>query len=182
MRLFVAISFNEFSDYFKKLQEQLPKAKHTFPKEFHITLKFLGEADEKKAEKIKEKLSELKFNEFECEINGIGYFSEKFLRTVFVNITDSGKIAELQKQIDSKLKDFFEKEKNFEAHITIARVKFVENKMDYIENLKKIKTEKSIKKVNSFELMKSTLTPEGPVYEVLGKFVAVKKELQNSVL
>jgi len=173
MRLFIAINFNEFSGYFQDLQKKLPKARHTFPKDFHLTLKFLGEVDDSKAEKIKGKLTEIKFKPFECEVSGIGNFGGKFVKIVFVRIV-SEKMIDLQKQIDEKLSDFFKKEKSFEPHLTIARVKFIENKKEYIENLKKVKTEKQPKKVNSFELIKSTLTPEGPVYEVLGSYKAVQ--------
>jgi len=177
MRLFISTSFNEFSGYFQELQKQLPEAKHALPREFHLTLKFLGEVDENKIEKIKEKLAEIKFKPFECEINGIGNFGGNFVKVVFVRITNSEKMVELQKQIDDKLADFFKKEKGFEPHLTIARVKFAENKKDYIEALKKIKTEKQAKKVNSFELIKSTLMPKGPVYEVLGTYKAIQQPL-----
>ncbi|MBW3023324.1 RNA 2',3'-cyclic phosphodiesterase [Candidatus Woesearchaeota archaeon] len=173
MRLFIAIDFNEFSDYFKELQKQLPEARHTLPKKFHLTLKFLGEVDENKVDKIKQLLSEVKFKEFNCELNNIAHFAGNFIKTVFVKITDSENIRNLQKQIDTKLEGLFEKEKSFESHITIARVKHVENKKEYLENLGKIKTDKIPKKVSSFELIKSLLTPEGPVYEVLGQFKAV---------
>ena len=170
MRLFIAVNFNEFAGYFQSLQKQLPKAKQTLPKDFHLTLKFLGEVDEKKAEEIKKKLVEIKFKPFECEINGIGNFAGNSVKIVFVRIRNSEKMAELQKQIDGKLADFFKKEKGFEPHLTISRIKLVENKKRYLDSLRKIKTEKQVKKVNSFELIKSTLTPEGPVYEVLANY------------
>ena len=177
MRLFIAIDFNEFSEYFKRLQEQLPKAKHTLPKKFHLTLKFLGDVDENKVGKIKQLLSEIKFQEFECFLGDIKYFSGNFIKTIFVKVTDSDKIFELQKEIDNNLLDFFEKAKQFEPHLTIARVKHVENKKEYLDGLQKIKTEKHIKTVNSFELLKSELTPEGPVYEVLEQFKVVSQPL-----
>ncbi|MEM4336407.1 MAG: RNA 2',3'-cyclic phosphodiesterase [Candidatus Woesearchaeota archaeon] len=172
MRLFIAINFNEFADYFIKLQKQLPEAKHTFAKDFHLTLKFLGEVDDNKLEEIKKILSEIKFRSFNCETTELGYFNKKFLRVIFVSLNCSENIEKLQKKIDAALSNLFKKENNFTPHITIARVKIVTNKNSYINKIKKIRIEKLSKRINSFELIKSNLTPEGPIYEVLGEFKA----------
>jgi len=171
MRLFVALNFNELKDYFSELQKQIPNqdAKLTFPKDFHLTLKFLGEIDEMKINEIKSLLSEIKFSPFETDVTSIGFFSEDFLRTVWIK-ADSKQIYDLQKQIDEKLTSMFKKDTRFEPHITLARVKFVKDKKGFIEQIKRLKTEKKTIKIGSFELIKSTLTPEGPVYEVLSIF------------
>jgi len=46
MRLFIAIDLDQ-EDYFKQIQKQLPDVKASYPKTFHLTLKFLGETDKK---------------------------------------------------------------------------------------------------------------------------------------
>jgi 2'-5' RNA ligase len=104
MRLFIAINFNELKDYFADLQKQIPRqdAKLTFPKDFHLTLKFLGEVDEKNINEIKRLLFEIKFSQFQTDVTDIGFFSEDFLRTVWIK-ADSKEIYDLQKQIDEKL-------------------------------------------------------------------------------
>jgi len=171
MRLFIALNFNELKDYFSGLQKQIPKedAKLTFPKDFHLTLKFLGEVDDKNIDEIKRLLSEIKFEPFETDVTNIGFFSEDFLRTVWIK-ADSKQIHDLQKAIDEKLVSLFKAETRFEPHITLARVKFVKDKKGFTDKIKQIKTEKKAIKIKDFELIKSTLTPEGPVYEVLTTF------------
>jgi len=171
MRLFIALNFNELRDYFSGLQKQIPKedAKLTFPKDFHLTLKFLGEVEDSKVDEIKKLFSEIRFNEFEAKITTIGVFTEQFLRTIWIK-AEADEINNLQKQIDEKLISLFKEEKNFEPHITLARVKFVKDKKPFLERLKSIKTEEKAVRINNFELIKSTLMPEGPVYEVLGTF------------
>ena len=171
MRLFIALNFNELNDYFSELQKQIKKndARMTFPKDFHLTLKFLGEVEEKNIDEIRKLLSEIKLKEFEAKITTIGVFTEQFLRTIWIKV-ESNEINNLQKQIEEKLTSLFKKEKQFEPHITLARVKFVEDKKPFLENLKTIKTEEKAVRIRSFELIKSTLTSEGPVYEVLGEF------------
>ena len=61
-------------------------------------------------------------------------------------------------------------EKRFLGHITLGRVKFVKDKKQFIEKLKSIKIEEKELKVDSFKLYKSTLTSQGPIYEVIEEY------------
>lgn len=168
MRLFIAIDLNEQKDYFMQLQKQLPESKSTLPKDFHLTLKFLGEVEDSRVGKIQDLLRDIKFKPFEAKVTKLGYFTPKFLKVVFVNV--DGDVEKLQKEIDTKLSEMFKKEKGFHPHLTLARIKFVNDKKKYIEALNKMKTEEKKVKIDSFQLIKSTLTPEGPIYEVLEEF------------
>jgi len=172
MRLFIAIDFNELNDYFIGLQKELPaNVKLNLTKTFHLTLKFLGEVQPNNVEGIADILKNIKFENFFVHLDSIGIFpSENCIRTVWVGLKPEDKILELQKNIDIKLKDLFDKEKNFKAHITLARAKFIEDRKSFIDNLKKIKVEDKKIDVNNFKLVKSALTPEGPVYEDLTIF------------
>jgi 2'-5' RNA ligase len=67
----------------------------------------------------------------------------------------------------------FKKEKSYDPHITLGRVKFIEN--DSKETLKRlIEKNKHINfgkiEINSVSLMKSTLTKKGPVYETVKRW------------
>ena len=53
---------------------------------------------------VKEKLRDIKFRKFKIEIGGIGVFSEKFIRIVWLHLKGA---EELQKIIDDKLKSLF---------------------------------------------------------------------------
>lgn len=75
-------------------------------------------------------------------------------------------MSELKQQIDKALPDFKD-DHEFHPHLTIARVKFIKNKQELIQNLKQIKIKPKTFKINNFKLYKSTLTPQGPVYEEL---------------
>ena len=173
MRVFVSVNLPlEIEDKIKEIQRQIKgvdliEAKFVKKGLFHLTLKFLGEIEEYQAEKIKEKLNEIKIQEFETEINEIGVFSEKFIKIIWLHLTNCDK---LQKAVDDKLEGIFPKEKRFMSHLTIARVKKVKNKKEFLQNLKKIKIKKIKFKTDRFYLMKSELTAEGPVYEILEEF------------
>lgn len=172
MRLFIAIDFNELRDYFVELQSLLPKnAKLSFTKTFHITLKFLGEVQPNNVEIIVDILKNIKFEPFSVFLGSIGIFpTENYIRVVWIGLNPEEKVLELQNKIDEYLKPLFKKEKGFKAHITLARVKYPEDKKSFVEQLKKIKVGNKKVEIKNFKLIKSTLTPKGPIYEDLTVF------------
>lgn len=173
MRVFIAVEPEELSGYFRQLQQLLPEAKATFPKKFHLTLKFLGEVEESKLGEIKEKLNQVDFQPFRMKLGGMGVFpSETFIRVVWVGLEDREKISQLQQQVEESLEGMFKKDSRFHPHITLARIKFIEDekKEDFIKKIKEIQVEQKEVEVKSFKLIKSTLTGEGPVYEDLATF------------
>ena len=172
MRLFIAIDFDELKEYFIELQKLLPKnAKLSYTKTFHLTLKFLGEVQPNNADKIISVLKNIKFEHFSVFLDSIGIFpTENYIRVVWIGLNPEERVLELQNKIDESLKLLFKKEKDFKAHITLARVKYPEDKKSFVEQLKKIKVENKKIEIKKFRLMKSTLTPKGPIYEDLGVF------------
>ena len=172
MRLFIAIDFNELKDYFIELQKLLPKnAKLSLTKTFHLTLKFLGEVQPNNADKIVDILKKIKFESFSVHLDSIGIFpTENYIRVVWVGLKPKEKILELQKNIDDSSKGLFKKEKDFKVHITLARVKYPEDKKAFVDQLKKIKVENRKLEIKAFRLIKSILNPKGPMYEDLAVF------------
>ena len=153
MRTFISLDIpEEIKKEITKIQSQLLEfiGKKTETENLHLTLKFLGEIDEKKIEKVKKRLREIKFEKFETEVDSIGVFSEKFIRIVWLHLSNCD---ELQKEIDEKLKDLFEKEKRFMSHLTIARVKNVKDKKIFLGKLKE-----------------SVLSEKGPIYGTIEEY------------
>jgi len=178
MRAFIAIEMpEEIKEILLDAQKQIntEKAKIRPTKAFHLTLKFLGEIEEKKVEEIKSALKEIKFEKFNTALTEIGVFpNESYIRVVWAGLDDSeNKITNLQKEVDSKIEIIgFKKDTRFHPHVTLARVKFVEDKQKFIKGLKEINIEKKSFQITEFKLIKSTLTGEGPVYEDLAVFQA----------
>lgn len=147
-----------------KIQDNLPVflGKKTEAENLHLTLKFLGEVSEDKIKQIKNRLGTIKMESFKTEIDGIGFFSESFIRIIWLHLTDCEK---LQKKVDDALKGLFLPEKRFMGHLTIARVKNVRNKKNFIKEISLIEVPKTGFIVRRFNLKKSILKPEGPEYE-----------------
>ncbi len=178
MRLFIAIEVSEeIHTYFLELQKQIDTGltKNVLARSFHLTLKFFGDVDEDKKNKIIELLRKIKFKLFSVELGNIGVFpDESYIKVIWVGLEPKDKINDLQQKIDQVLVGLFPKDKRFHPHITLARVKFVKDKEEFVKSLKGIRVDKKSFEVNCFRLIKSTLTPKGPVYEVLEEFNSVK--------
>jgi len=175
MRCFVALDLpREAINHIKEIQKLIEKqnifiGKFTEHENLHLTLKFLGEIDERKIEEVKERLKEISFDEFEAELFEFGVFSKKFIKIIWIKLGGKG-IFSLQKEIDKKLEDLFKSEERFMSHITIARVKNVPDRKRFLDYIKNIKVKKIKFKVEKFFLKKSELKPEGPVYEDIGEY------------
>lgn len=170
MRAFISIDIaKEVKEEIKKIQDTLPDfiGKKTEFENLHLTLKFLGEINENKVMEVKKRLRDVKIPAFEGEIDDIGIFSESFIRIVWLHLRGA---EELQKEIDDVLKGLFEKERRFMSHMTIARVKKIKDKEEFLEKIRKIKIPKIKFEIRGFKLKKSELFPQGPKYTILEEY------------
>ena len=170
MRTFISIDLpKEVKKEIKNVQDSLPDfiGKKTEFENLHLTLKFLGELDERKVDEVRKRLFSVKIRGFDAEIDGIGAFSENFIRIVWLHLKGA---EQLQEAIDEVLKDLFEKERRFMSHITIARIKKIKDKKEFLKKIKEMKTPRIKFKVRDFGFKKSELFPKGPVYEEIEKY------------
>jgi 2'-5' RNA ligase len=149
--------------------------KFTEPENIHLTLKFLGEINQRKIEEVRKRLLKIKLDKFDIELGEVGIFSKKIPRILWVKLIGKG-VFELQKEVDSRLKNLFTEEERFMSHITIARIKHVPNKKDFFNYLKNTFPRKFKMKAKDFSLLSSELTPEGPIYSELRKYVLERKD------
>lgn len=171
MRVFISLDIPEdIRDEIMKIQKCLPefKGKVIEKENLHLTLKFLGEISDELVEKTKKKLSEVKFKKFEAEISELGVFNPNFIRIIWIKLENCD---ELQKEIDNKLENLFSKEKRFMSHLTIARVKSVKDKKEFLEKLKEIRYRKLKFKVDRFCLKQSILHEDKPEYKVIEEYL-----------
>lgn len=176
MRCFVAVEIPEkirakIFHEFEILQNSGVCFGNFIPKNnIHITLKFLGELTEEEIENVSKKLSEIDFPKFNCQLTDIDFFPhEKHVKVIWLGI-DSKELGELEKKISKKLPRYVSDFEKFIPHLTVARIKGVKNKemfFNKVDSLQKIKDEF---KVNSFCLIKSELTSEGPIYRKIKEF------------
>jgi RNA 2',3'-cyclic 3'-phosphodiesterase len=138
----------------------------------HLTLKFLGETDERKLAGLEQALRGIRFASFDCAVKGVGVFpDEHHIKVVWAGVESEGKLEALAKEVQQSLRGFGDDER-FSAHITIARVKGRAGLRQFLE--KHGNDGFGTFTASSFELMQSVLGPEGPKYSVIAEFKAEK--------
>lgn len=168
MRLFVAIDLP--GDLKEKLHEVQKKlydigiVRWVKKEQFHITLKFIGNAD---VNKVLAALSKLKFKPFRIKVKGMGFFpNSNYIRVIWIG-AHSKEMEELASQINDLLKDVVPPEE-FVGHITIGRVKKIDK-----SKLKGKKIDIEYEFIcKEVVLYQSILTKNGPVYRVVRKYEA----------
>src|SRR5512143_122995 len=137
------------------------------PRNMHLTLRFIGEAQPAQVEEIRRRLAGVRFAKFSCTVRGVGVFpDEHYVRVAWAGAESGGALEALAKDIAAALRGFGGDER-FSAHLTIARVK---RRIDPRPFLQKHKDEGfGSFEVDSFELIKSVLGgPQGPEYRTIG--------------
>ncbi len=140
------------------------------PHNIHITLKFLGDTEEKQIDEIHKSIQNAVQHStpFPITLKGTGVFpNENYLKVVWIGIIDNGIISGIARCIDEQLCNLgFQREKRgFSPHLTIGRVKTARNKHQLLQTIQSFReTEFSSENVRSILLKKSDLTPNGPVY------------------
>ena len=162
----------------QKLDQAAAKMKIVKSENIHFTLRFFGDTPRTKLEEIKASLDRIDINPFEIEVAGIGSFPNKRRpRIIWVGVTNNAsKVVQIKSEIDSLLVDIgYQPEKRkYTPHATIARVRYVKDSRRITDNLEHL-TDEVIGKmiVANITMMKSTLTPSGPIYESLWKIGSI---------
>jgi 2'-5' RNA ligase len=177
MRTFIAIELSDRAkETLTRVQSHLKYSdadvKWVEPANVHLTLKFLGEIDEKTCEKVKSILDEIAktTKPFEMSLESIGAFpSIDFPRVIWVGIDKGAKEStELANKITAEFstKIGFNKEaRDFAAHLTIGRVRSGKNKQALKEKIILYALLPTLREeVSSVILFQSKLTPTGPIY------------------
>ncbi len=171
MRLFIAFDVpTDVAVELARVQQELPRQGLSLSRDFHCTLKFLGEVDEKKAKEVAERLKTVKSQPFDASLAQVGFFSlNESPRVVWMGIDPKGEIEALQKKVDDSLAGLFPKEKSFTPHLTLGRMREALDK-EVLKTFSKTRVKHLTFLVDSFGLIESTLTPNGAVHRKLTEY------------
>jgi len=177
MRLFVAVNVPEdVKENIVKIIRELPKdsIRPVSRENLHYTLEFLGEVDEDKVNRIIDALEKVTQEPFDIVVKGIGVFpSPNYIRVIWLGVERSEDITSLAHKVENVLRPLgFKPDRPFSPHLTIARVKSKVNITDLLEKYSETVFGRFI--VDSFSLMQSTLTRNGPIYREVRNFPLLK--------
>ncbi len=180
-RLFIAIKIDiskELRNFIISLKKELSseKIKWVDFKNFHITLKFLGDTPENLIPQIEKTLKNISknFQKFDMQLKGIGVFKDiANPKVLWIGLEKNETLNELYLQIEKNVEilGFKKENRNFSPHLTIGRIKFLKNKNILLEKILKNCNKKWNKsEVKNFILYESVLKKEGPTYIELEKY------------
>jgi len=177
-RLFIAIKIKEtdelkkiFDDIRKNLSHE--KIKWVESSNFHLTLIFLGNTDEKLISGISELMDRItfKFESYILSLVSVGVFkSIKVPNAIWLGIKKIRTMDEIKADIDRAMKDlgFIVEDREFKPHLTIGRPKNISDKYNLRQIIEKYKDKKiGDQLIEEIILYESILTPVGPIYKAL---------------
>ncbi len=173
MRTFIAVDIPEkirniIAEVGAELKKEFSGITIVKELEMHITLQFLGEIRDEKINSIIEAMKAVEMQSFEASINGIGLFDA---RVIYAQVTKGKEnFKTLYSIIEEKLneRDIYSENRDYIPHVTIARIKqHIESQKLYSKIHPYLNKEFGSFLVKHFALKKSTLTPNGPIYEDL---------------
>lgn len=179
IRCFIAIPLTqEIKEELVNIQEKLKKSdagvKWVSPDSIHLTLKFLGDIPRIRLSSVSKMIKEVAHKKtwFEMSLSSLGAFpSIEKPRIVWIGIENGQEeLKELAEKLDIKLRSIGlpGEEREFVPHLTLGRVKKLDNRdklVEIIHSIKAVFTEKM--QVTKINLMKSQLTSTGPIYSVI---------------
>ncbi|MCS7250295.1 MAG: RNA 2',3'-cyclic phosphodiesterase [candidate division WOR-3 bacterium] len=177
IRSFIALEIpeeikNEIYQYIENFKKDNLPIKWVEKENLHITLVFLGEQDLNFLNKVKEILKKLSsnFKSFYINLANFGFFpNAKKPRVFWIGIKKNKElIVKMAEELNRELKKigFKPEEREFSPHLTIGRFKAVFNSEKYLS----LKYESKDFLIDKITLFKSTLTPQGPIYEVIENY------------
>ena len=191
MRLFTAIKVHPNDDLLMVFDELKKGCRHdritwVDPKNIHITLKFFGETEEGQVPHISSILREItqKYRPFELRLTGTGVFGSSYQpRVAWIGIEDNPALIRLGQEILDAMEAIgFKKDRqNFVPHLTLGRIKYIDNKKRFFELIGKFRERFiSSETIRDLHLIESQLTPHGPRYSVLETY-GMKSEEHLSI-
>jgi 2'-5' RNA ligase len=178
VRAFVAVHINPgVRDSLARLRDRFAdvdaKIKWVEPNNIHLTLAFLGDMDEALASVVADALdgAACGIETFSCTVEGIGVFgSQPRPRIIWAGMKAPASLVELHARVSRTLSDLeipFDR-KPFRPHLTVARVRSARDTGLLAERATALADAAfGATDVKAIHLVRSVLTPDGPIYTVL---------------
>jgi 2'-5' RNA ligase len=181
MRLFLAIELPEnVRQHLVQAQAQLapemPEAAMTRAQNLHVTLKFLGEVEQKRADALCESLSKIRGAAIELIPQGVECFRERGpVRIVAAGMTGSlAALSAVHHAIEQRCKflNFQRESRSYKPHVTLARARRplgAEVRLRAAECTAKLWPGPAFI-VKEFVIVESKLRPQGSEYSSVARF------------
>jgi 2'-5' RNA ligase len=169
-RLFVALDLPlEIKHSLEPLADGLGDVRWTSPDQQHLTLRYIGEVDNGRANDVAEALAVVPGAPFELELKGIGHFPPRGEpKVIWAGVAKSRELKDLKRRIDKALKQAGVETdpQKYTPHVTLARLRRPPPQAELASYLMRQSLYQSPPfAVGDFHLYSSWLEPEGPDYQ-----------------
>lgn len=173
-RLFVAVDLpSGHAAAFQRLHHPDLQARWTPPNQYHVTLRFLGDADDHRTEQLKSRLEDIDLPSFQLGGEGLGVFpSKRKPRVLVAHVNEEPGLMALQEFVDDLAVEtgFGEDPKPFNPHVTLGRLTKATPRV--VRSFLKQHADFSIDPfvATEFRLYESNLESDGSVHTVLREY------------
>ncbi|MBN2644419.1 MAG: RNA 2',3'-cyclic phosphodiesterase [Desulfuromonadaceae bacterium] len=181
MRLFLAINLDgPTTRILASCQQplrQCAEARLSFPGHFHLTLKFLGDVEPAQLPLLRQALSPIRFAPFRLSLAALGSFPGRGKpRVIWIGVSPWAPLNALQQQIETQLSGLFPADASFHPHLTLARIKQLNNRAALNKALQQCPPINHRIEVQELSLLRSHLERSGARYETLLTIPATLEE------
>jgi 2'-5' RNA ligase len=169
MRLFVGLSIpNTVAQSLMLLQGGVPAARWQDREQLHLTLRFIGEVENRDIDMIDDMLAGIMAPDFTLQLHGVGQFGNKQPSSLWAGVRPSPALEHLARKVDSAIRRVGQPQDAhpFKPHVTLARMRHPDNDkvMEWL-SYHALYTSAEFP-VDAFQLYSSRLTPDGSIYTV----------------
>ncbi|MEO1106219.1 MAG: RNA 2',3'-cyclic phosphodiesterase [Pseudomonadota bacterium] len=127
-RLFTALTIPEQTRmWLSTLRGGLRGARWIDPENYHITLRFIGDVNDRDTDEIHATLSRVTRAPLEIRLNGLGSFGNRKPHSIWARVEPTPELAELQGELERRIQRLGHgpDPRRFTPHVTIARLRGV---------------------------------------------------------
>ncbi|HQU85106.1 MAG TPA: RNA 2',3'-cyclic phosphodiesterase [Pyrinomonadaceae bacterium] len=190
IRTFISVDINaesrrKVADYIQKLKNDFKDVRVNWdkPEKLHLTLKFLGDADEIQLAEVQKIVAEIaeKQTKFTLSLSENGVFPHpRNAKVLWIGVEDKGgNLTKINESLEKECKPvgFESEQRNYHPHLTIARIKDACNSAELVKKHLETQIEPREFEVSEIVIYESKLQPSGSIYKKI--FNAKLKNKEN---
>lgn len=179
-RVFCAVELPDavrarLEDHVRRLRQQAPDVAASWSRveKIHLTLKFFGNVDVKRIEKISAAAERAvkEFSRFQIDVGGTGVFPRPSRpQVLWIGVIDSsGQLSALQEKFENECaaEGFPKEERAYQPHLTIARLRKPEGARRLAEAHLQMQFDPIQIEIDEVVVFRSELSPKGSKYSVI---------------
>jgi 2'-5' RNA ligase len=188
IRLFIAFPLQkevgeQLGEIIALLRNQGGRVRWVAPENIHLTARFLGDTNESLVERLTALIDDTaaNYNPVDSLIDRLGAFPNlPRPRVIWAGLRDNTEVlVKIARELELSVRKlrFKPEKRGFKAHLTLGRVKNPSGVGNLTAYMQYFKLEEIPLKFDRLTLFKSTLTPQGPIYDRLHEAILGESEM-----